>query len=46
LAAFCSRSWVTLYLTPVFYTYMAALQEFTQSRKALKKTLGEAAVIG
>jgi HAE1 family hydrophobic/amphiphilic exporter-1 len=37
---------VTLYLTPVFYTYMAALQEFMQSRKARKKMLKEAAVIG
>jgi hypothetical protein len=31
---------------PVFYTYRAALQEFMHSRKARKKMLNEAAVIG
>jgi HAE1 family hydrophobic/amphiphilic exporter-1 len=28
---------VTLYLTPVFYTYMAAVQEWTQSLRRKKK---------
>ena len=37
---------VTLYLTPVFYTYMAAAQERMQSRKAHKKLMKEAEVAG
>ena len=32
---------VTLYLTPVFYTYMAALQMKLRSRKERKKTLSQ-----
>jgi hydrophobic/amphiphilic exporter-1 (mainly G- bacteria), HAE1 family len=37
---------VTLYLTPVFYTYMAALQEWTQSLRKKKKIAMEAPVAG
>jgi HAE1 family hydrophobic/amphiphilic exporter-1 len=37
---------VTLYLTPVFYTYMAALQEWTQNVRRRKKIEAEAPVIG
>jgi HAE1 family hydrophobic/amphiphilic exporter-1 len=37
---------VTLYLTPVFYTYMAGAQERMQSRKAHKKLMKEAPVAG
>jgi HAE1 family hydrophobic/amphiphilic exporter-1 len=37
---------VTLYLTPVFYTYMAALQEWTQSLRKNKKVPVEAQVLG
>jgi HAE1 family hydrophobic/amphiphilic exporter-1 len=37
---------VTLYLTPVFYTYMAALQERVQSWKRGKKEVTEAPVAG
>jgi HAE1 family hydrophobic/amphiphilic exporter-1 len=37
---------VTLYLTPVFYTYMAAAQERMQSRKAHQKLMKEAEVAG
>jgi HAE1 family hydrophobic/amphiphilic exporter-1 len=37
---------VTLYLTPVFYTYMAGAQERMQSRKTHKKLMKEAPVAG
>ena len=37
---------VTLYLTPVFYTYMAALQERVQAWKRGKKPIREAPVTG
>ena len=37
---------VTLYLTPVFYTYMAALQERVQGWKRGKKPVTEAPVTG
>src|SRR5215813_11342857 len=37
---------VTLYLTPVFYTYMAAIQEWTQSLRKKKKLAFEAPVAG
>jgi HAE1 family hydrophobic/amphiphilic exporter-1 len=37
---------VTLYLTPVFYTYMAGAQERMQTRKTRKKILKEAPVAG
>jgi len=37
---------VTLYLTPVFYTYMAAIQEWTQSLRRGKKVHAEAPVAG
>ena len=35
---------VTLYLTPVFYTYMAAIQDWTQRQKKRKKIGVEAPV--
>jgi HAE1 family hydrophobic/amphiphilic exporter-1 len=37
---------VTLYLTPVFYTYMAAAQEYVRSRKSRNKLMKEAPVAG
>ncbi len=37
---------VTLYLTPVFYTYMAALQEWTHSLRKRKHLPAEAPVTG
>src|SRR5207302_4449947 len=37
---------VTLYLTPVFYTYMAAIQDWTQRLKKRKKLPVEAPVVG
>jgi HAE1 family hydrophobic/amphiphilic exporter-1 len=37
---------VTLYLTPVFYTYMAALQDRVQGWKRGKKHVTEAPVAG
>jgi len=37
---------VTLYLTPVFYTYMAALQAWTQSFRKRKKIPAEAPALG
>jgi HAE1 family hydrophobic/amphiphilic exporter-1 len=37
---------VTLYLTPVFYTYMAALQARVQGWKRSKKEVTEAPVPG
>jgi len=37
---------VTLYLTPVFYTYMAAIQDWTQRQKKRKKIGVEAPVAG
>jgi HAE1 family hydrophobic/amphiphilic exporter-1 len=37
---------VTLYLTPVFYTYMAAVQEWTQRFRKSKKVPVEAEVLG
>jgi HAE1 family hydrophobic/amphiphilic exporter-1 len=37
---------VTLYLTPVFYTYMAAVQDWTQRQKKRKKIGVEAPVAG
>jgi len=37
---------VTLYLTPVFYTYMAALQEWTQSMRKHKRAVIETPVAG
>ena len=37
---------VTLYLTPVFYTYMAALQDRVQSWKRGKKQVTESPVAG
>jgi hydrophobic/amphiphilic exporter-1 (mainly G- bacteria), HAE1 family len=37
---------VTLYLTPVFYTYMAAVQEWTQSVRKKKKMAIQAPVAG
>jgi HAE1 family hydrophobic/amphiphilic exporter-1 len=37
---------VTLYLTPVFYTYMAALQEWLQKRRKKVKALEPAVVTG
>jgi HAE1 family hydrophobic/amphiphilic exporter-1 len=37
---------VTLYLTPVFYTYMAALQEWTGSLRKRKKVPAEVAALG
>ena len=37
---------VTLYLTPVFYTYMAALQERTHSLRKRKHLPAEAPVTG
>jgi HAE1 family hydrophobic/amphiphilic exporter-1 len=37
---------VTLYLTPVFYTYMAALQDRVQGWKRGKKQVTESPVAG
>ena len=37
---------VTLYLTPVFYTYMAGLQAWTKSLRKNKKLPAEAAIAG
>ena len=37
---------VTLYLTPVFYTYMSALQNWVQSWKRGKRAPAEAHVVG
>jgi HAE1 family hydrophobic/amphiphilic exporter-1 len=37
---------VTLYLTPVFYTYMAALQERIQGWKRGKKEVAESPIAG
>src|SRR5579871_922550 len=37
---------VTLYLTPVFYTYMSGVQEFMRSRRTRKKLMHEAPVAG
>jgi HAE1 family hydrophobic/amphiphilic exporter-1 len=37
---------VTLYLTPVFYTYMAGLQSWTKSLRKSKKLPAEAAIAG
>ncbi|MBS1858376.1 MAG: efflux RND transporter permease subunit, partial [Acidobacteria bacterium] len=37
---------VTLYLTPVFYTYMAAIQEWTQSLRKTRKLPAEVPTAG
>jgi len=37
---------VTLYLTPVFYTYMSAAQEHVRSWRGRKKVMREAPVAG
>jgi HAE1 family hydrophobic/amphiphilic exporter-1 len=37
---------VTLYLTPVFYTYMAAIQDWTKSLRKRKRLPVEAPVAG